>query len=261
MRQPDRARRLALVVLASGVALAGSSPALAQEGGPLSGRRVAIDSVIGTQDFFGEDRDWPTQVVFDTFMTAQPRPGWQVSFRPKLWRTSGAWELLVDQASIRHEFRAVTHWRVEAGIFPSPIGYGIMENRPNINAGGRRWHRPYYMPLPKLAPGFPQTSLISTVYPAGLSVSTSATHWDLRGALVNKAPIQFWHGEPQVPRERPHDRRRGCHAAAGPASRRGRGLGRGRARGGRCADAAVSHAQRRGRVGVRPHEAEWRVGP
>ena len=74
--------------------------------------------------------------------TAQPRKGWQMSFRPKLWRTSGVWEFLVDQASVRYEFHRGTNWRVEAGLFPSPIGYGIMENRPSINAGALWWHRP-----------------------------------------------------------------------------------------------------------------------
>jgi hypothetical protein len=38
-------------------------------------------------------------------------------------------------------------------------------------------------------------SLVSAAYPDGISVATSGTHWDARAAVVNSAPVRFWHGE------------------------------------------------------------------
>jgi hypothetical protein len=163
-------------------------------------RRVAIDSVIGTQDFFGGTEDWPTQYVFDTFMSAEIHPRWQVSFRPKLWRTRGDWHPLVDQLSIETGFRKGSNWRIEAGRFPSPIGLGMTENRADLNAGVIWWHRAYYMPIPSIGEGQPRVSLVSAVYPEGAQVSTSADHWDARAALVDKAPVAFWRAQPGASR-------------------------------------------------------------
>ena len=158
-------------------------------------RRVAIDTVTGVQDFFREARDWPTQVVLDTFVSAEPYPGFEVSLRPKLWRVNGDWKPLLDQASIQYEFRKGSNWRIEAGRFPSIIGLGMIENRPDLNAGVIWWHRPYYMPVPSLGVDMPRVSLISTVYPVGVAVSTSGDHWDARGSLVDRSPVEFWTGD------------------------------------------------------------------
>jgi hypothetical protein len=194
-------RRLTVLTVLTALSLILTSGiARAQDRTPVNVRRIAIDTVTGVQDFFREERNWPTQLVFDTFMTVQPRTGWQVSFRPKLWRVNGEWEMLIDHASVRYEFHRGSNWRIEAGRFPSPIGYGITENRPSLNPGLVWWHRPYYMPLPALAPGFPLTSLISTVYPTGVTAQTSGDHWDARAALVDRAPVQFWYGEERVPK-------------------------------------------------------------
>ncbi len=175
--------------------VADSRLAEAQVPAASSSRRVAFDTVVGYQDFFREIRDWPAQAVVDAFVALEPRRGWQVSFRPKIWRTQGEWEVLVDQASVQHEFRTVVNWRVEAGRFPSTIGYGMTENRPSLNAGVLWWHRPYYMPLPSLGPDMPRVSLVSTVYPWGVAVGTSATHWDARAAVVDRSPVEFWTGD------------------------------------------------------------------
>lgn len=158
-------------------------------------RRVAFDTVVGVQDVLAETRDWPTAVVFDPFLAVEPRPHLQVSVRPKLWRLNGEWDVVLDQASLQYAFHAGINWRVEAGRFPSPIGLGMTENRPNINPGVLWWHRPYYMPLPRLGAGAPSVSLVSATYPDGVAIASSSTHWDMRGAVVSTAPVQFWQGD------------------------------------------------------------------
>ncbi len=182
-----RRTALALVVFAL---LTVDSPVYAQ-----GSRRFAVDTVTGVQDIYRETRDWPTQAVFDTFASAELRPGLQLSVRPKLWRVNGDWELLLDQASVEYQFVQGSRWRIEAGRFPSPMGLGMTENRPNVNAGLVWWHRPYYMPLPSLGPDQPRVSLVSAVYPTGVLVSTSGDHWDARGALLDRSPVGFWYGD------------------------------------------------------------------
>jgi hypothetical protein len=186
-----------IALVALGLAMA-ASPALAQEtAAGTDTRRVAVDTVVGTQDYVDDGGTWPAQYVVDAFMTAQLHPRWQVSFRPKVWRTRGAWEMLVDQLSIETDFRGGgNNWRVEAGRFPMPIGLGMTENRADLNAGMIWWHRAYYMPLPSLGADAPRVSLASAVYPEGVQVSTSASHWDARAALVDRAPVQFWRAAP-----------------------------------------------------------------
>jgi len=177
------------------VVLTAAAPVSAQEG-RRGTRAVAFDTVIGLQDFFADARQSLTQIVVDGSMTVEVSPGVQASFRPKLWRTRGDWRALVDQASVRYDFRKGSNWRVEAGRFPSPMGLGVMENRPNLNGGVVWYHRPYYMPLPSLGTGAPRVSLVSTVYPEGAQVSTSGERWDTRLALVDRAPVEFWSPDP-----------------------------------------------------------------
>jgi hypothetical protein len=189
-----------IALFALGLAIA-ASPALAQEtGAPTDTRRVAVDTVVGTQDYVDDGGTWPAQYVVDAFMTAQVHSHWQVSFRPKVWRTRGDWDLLVDQLSIETDFHRGSNWRIEAGRFPMPIGLGMTENRADLNAGMIWWHRAYYMPLPTLGADVPRVSLASAVYPEGVQISTSASHWDARAALVDRAPVQFWRAAPSSTR-------------------------------------------------------------
>lgn len=187
--------RRSLLVIGVIAMVAPWAAARAVEAQPASARRVAFDTVIGLQDMFGEARDRPTAVVLDPFLGVEVATGLQVSARPKVWRLNGEWALVLDQASVQYAFRAGSNWRIEAGRFPSPIGLGMTENRPNVNPGVLWWHRPYYMPLPRLGAGAPQVSLMAATYPDGVAIATSATHWDVRAAIVNKAPVQFWQGD------------------------------------------------------------------
>ena len=155
-------------------------------------RGVAFDTVIGYQDFFAEDADWPTQFIADAFAAVELGPGWQLSVRPVVWRVGGTWESLLDQASLRYEFRLGANWRVEAGKFPSPIGLAMTENRANVNPGVIWCHRPYYMALPSQGGDLPPVSLVSAVYPWGGLVTASADRWDVRAGLVDRPPVAFW---------------------------------------------------------------------
>ena len=188
-------------------------------------RRVAFDTVVGVQDLFRETRDWPTSLVVDPFVSAEVRRHLQATVRPKLWRVNGEWEFLLDQASVEYTFQAGANWRLEAGRFPSMVGLGMTENRPNINGGVLWWHRPYYMPLPRMGPSAPMVSLVSAVYPTGVAVSTSSSVWDLRAALVDTSPVQFWHGDAGT------DRKANVVLGAGVTPRQGLRLGVATARG------------------------------
>jgi hypothetical protein len=161
---------------------------------------MAFDTVIAVQDFFEDDGQSKLQVVFDGSGTVEVARGVQATLRPKVWRTSrGEWRSLLDQASVRYEFQKGSNWRIEAGRFASPMGLGLTENRPNLNAGVVWYYRPYYMPLPSLGVGAPRVSLISTVYPDGVQVATSTGRWDARAALLDRAPVLFWSPQPGTP--------------------------------------------------------------
>ncbi len=184
-------RQIVCVLFLLGLAVA---PAAAQDGPAAALRRVAFDTVVGTQDFLGENYDGPNVLVFDVFAAARVRPGWQVSFRPTIKAMNGDWNAYLNQLSVRYETRARVGWRFEAGRFSSPIGLGMMENRPNLNAGVLWCHRAYYMPLPSLGAGLPLVSLISAIYPAGAMANASGARWDARAAVLDRAPVEFWDG-------------------------------------------------------------------
>lgn len=182
------------------ILLACGSAVEAQNVPAQDGRRFAVDTVVGYQDYMTDYPDWSAQYVFDAFATAQVHKHWQATFRPKVWRTRSDWHLLIDQASVETEFHKGSNWRIEAGRFPVPIGLGMTENRADLNAGMIWWHRAYYMPLPYFGADVPRLSLTSAVYPSGVQVNTSGDHWDARGAVVDLSPIEFWSEPPGVSR-------------------------------------------------------------
>jgi hypothetical protein len=170
-------------------------PAAAQTTG--SGTRtIAFDTVVGVQDYFEDAGAWKTQMIVDPFATVEVAPRLQVSVRPLVWRVmTGEWETYVVQASARYEFEKGSKWRVEAGKFTSPIGLGMTENRASVNDGVIWWHRGYYSFLPAIGGGAAPHALISSIYPIGVQVNTSAEHWDARAAVIDRAPADFFHTE------------------------------------------------------------------
>jgi hypothetical protein len=159
-----------------------------------STRDVALDTVVGVQDHFDDAGAWHTQLIVDPFATVEIAPRLQVSLRPLFWRViTGDWEAYVAHASLRYEFERGTRWRIEAGKFTSPIGLGMTENRANVNDGIIWWHRGYYSYLPAMGGGAAPHALISSIYPVGVQINTSARRWDARVALIDRAPTDFFH--------------------------------------------------------------------
>jgi len=181
-----------LIVVALALVLATPVTAFAQSVG--SGTRaVAFDTVVGLQDYYDDAGAWKTQLIIDPFTTVEVAPRLQASLRPLFWRVmTGEWETSIVQASLRYEFHKGTKWRVEAGKFTSPIGLGMTENRASVNDGVIWWHRGYYSPLPSLGADAARHALISSIYPVGVQVNTSADHWDARVAFIDRAPADFF---------------------------------------------------------------------
>jgi hypothetical protein len=179
-------------VLAIGLLLATCARVDAQ-GADSGTRAIALDSVVGVQDFFEDAGAWQTQLIIDTFGTVEAAPRLQLSLRPLVWRMmTGDWEAYIVHASLRYEFQKGPKWRVEAGKFTSPIGLGMTENRASVNDGMVWWHRGYYSPLPSLGAGTAPHALIASIYPVGVMVNTSADHWDARAAFIDRAPTDFF---------------------------------------------------------------------
>jgi hypothetical protein len=159
-------------------------------------RAIALDTVVGVQDYFDDAGAWKTQLIVDPFGTVEVAPRLQVSVRPLIWRVMmGEWEAYVAQASIRYEFEKGSKWRVEAGKFTSPVGLGMTENRASVNDSIIWWHRGYYSYLPAIGGDAAPHALISSIYPIGVQAGTSAEHWDARVAFIDRAPADFFHTE------------------------------------------------------------------
>jgi hypothetical protein len=234
------------------IVCATASPAWAQSEASAKPRGTALDTVVAVQDFLFEDSNWRAQVIVDSSMSAELAPGLQANVRPVVWKVNGRWESLLDQASVRYDVAAGANIRVEAGRFPSPIGLGMTENRANLNAGVLWCHRPYYMALPTTGPAPARLSLVSAVYPTGVSASaTSRTNrWDARVAVVDRAPIDFW-SAPAARRPRAN-----TLVGAGFSPTQGARVGMGVGRGTLAADAGVED----GRYELLNVEADWAFG-
>jgi hypothetical protein len=159
-------------------------------------RAVAFDTVVGVQDYFDVTGVWEPQLIIDPSATVEVAPRLQLTVRPLIWHVmTGDWEVYMSQASVRYEFDKGTKWRLEAGKFTSPIGLGMTENRASVNDSVIWWHRGYYSPLPSMGGGAAMHSLVSSIYPTGISANTSAEHWDARVAFIDRAPADFFHLE------------------------------------------------------------------
>lgn len=205
--------------------LVASLPAQAQEarGGA---RRAAIDTVVAVGDYFGDAGMWQTQLVLDTSTSVELMPSLQATVRPLFWRTKdGTWKNYTPHVSLRYEFEARSNWRIEVGRFPSPVGLGMTENRPDVNPGVLWCHRPYYGDLPSFGDGSAPHALISANYPVGVHVSTSGDRWDARVAATDRAPVDLWTARDGTPR------RLNVVAGAGVSPRQGVRIGVATARG------------------------------
>ena len=72
---------------------------------------------------------------------------------------------------------------------PSPIGIGMLENRPDLNPLISQ-HSAYYLPLPRLDPEIPRTFLIAAAYPLAAQATVSSHAWDARIAVTDSSPVR-----------------------------------------------------------------------
>ncbi|HVH27614.1 MAG TPA: hypothetical protein VM818_12670 [Vicinamibacterales bacterium] len=184
-------------------------PAAAQET-----QRFAFDTVLSADMFVGENVSNRPQVIVDMSGAMRLSDNVQAYFRPwfRLPRPntpSGAvpdWSKELWQAGLRYERPASGDGlatRVDVGYNISPIGLGVMDNRPSLNPTIAA-HMSYVIPMPAFDPTVPRVSAIAGTYPLGAQVTVSSIHWDARGALLNSAPTRNYAvGRATRPRQTP----------------------------------------------------------
>ena len=110
--------------------------------------------------------------------------------RPVVYRASdGTWDADLYQLALRYSRPGPVLWRIEAGYLPSPVGIMALEARADQN--------PVIIPatsyaatLPTFEAGTPAVQLTSANYPLAVQVTSSATHWDLRAAVLGSSPVR-----------------------------------------------------------------------
>jgi hypothetical protein len=182
-----RVNRSVLALLIAGATLAGSRPAIAQEYAPASTARVGADTVISADGLFEHDET-------SGGLTIDMLGGWKVASRLDVLarpvvskRSDDTWEANLYQLAMRYSRPGAVRMQVEGGFLPSPIGILPLEARADQN--------PVIIPatsyeasLPTFEAGTPTVQLTSANYPLALQVTTSATHWDLRAAVLGSSP-------------------------------------------------------------------------
>jgi hypothetical protein len=174
--------------------------------------RIALDAVAAV------DGDWGSQVTrkatgwFDVFAAARVVEGLDLRARPVVFRRSfdGDWQTQLYELSLRYERPGRIGVRVEGGVFPSPLGFAILENRPDKNPVISQ-HSTLYLPIPRVSvskpttvyeAGTPTTWLLAAAYPLGAMVTISGAKWDARAAVIDASPIRGrpFFGDNQPPR-------------------------------------------------------------
>lgn len=174
--------RAAIVVL---VVAASARPAHAQTG------RVAIDALAATDASIGSDVTRKQGVFLDVFAAVRLGRGFDLLARPLVTRRSfdGRWQKQMYQLGVRYERPGAVGFRVDAGQMPSPIGLGLLENRPDLNPVVSQ-HSAYYLPLPRVDPEIPRSFLIAAAYPLGALATVSTRRWDARAAVLDSSPVR-----------------------------------------------------------------------
>lgn len=163
---------------------AGAAPA-AQTG------RLALEAVASTDAAIGSDVPRSAIAWFDLFAAARIVDGLDLVTRPIVNRRAfdGSWQTQMYELALRYERPGRVGLRVQAGQMPSPIGLGILENRPDLNPVVSQ-HSAYYLPVPRPEPRIPRTFLIAAAYPLGLQTTLSGSRWDARVAITDSSPIR-----------------------------------------------------------------------
>ena len=153
--------------------------------------RVALDVVAAADGNVGSEVRREPTAWFDVFGAVRLTDGLDVRVRPVVFRRAfdGAWRGQLYEAAMRYERPGNIGVRVDAGIFTSPVGLSIMENRPDINPVVSQ-HSTLYLPIPRYEPGTPTTYLMAASYPLGAKVTVSGARWDARAAVTDASPIR-----------------------------------------------------------------------
>ncbi len=182
-----RLHRTLLVLV--GWAIAASHPAAAQEYAPSSTAQVGADTVISA-DGLVQSGETSGGVTFDMLGGWRVAPRLEVLARPVVSRRSDdTWDANLYQLAMRYTRPGTVRLRVEGGFLPSPIGILPLEARADQNPVIVS-ATSYQAALPTFEAGTPTVQLTSASYPLALQVTTSATHWDLRMAVLGSSPAR-----------------------------------------------------------------------
>ena len=187
-----RTLRLAGVIL---LAVAITPPAAAAQTS-----RFALDAVAAVDGDAGSSVTRKATAWFDVFGAARIVNGLDLRVRPVVFRRSfdGDWQTQIYELALRYERAGQIGVRIEGGVFPSPLGLAILENRPDKNPVISQ-HSTLYLPIPRVSvskpttvyeAGTPTTWLIAASYPLGAKVTVSGAKWDARIAIVDSSPIR-----------------------------------------------------------------------
>jgi len=172
-------------LIAGGVLLwlAGPAAVSAQEAAPA---RVSAETVVSASMFSSNDRPG---AMFDATARFEVGGGATLVVRPWAWlRPDATWTAQWYQLQLRYQSRT-RPVRVDAGIITSPIGLNTLQMRADLN--------PLISPvfyyvgsLQRFETTFNRLTAISAGYPLGAIVSSSGSHWDLRGGVTDSSPTR-----------------------------------------------------------------------
>jgi hypothetical protein len=182
-----RQRSLARLRRAAGVIVVVLSPQIVA--GQTS--RVALDVVVAADVDAGSQVTRKSTAWFDAFGAVRIFDNFDFRVRPVVFRRSfdGAWQTQMYELALRYERPGPIGVRLDAGVFSSPIGLSILENRPNTNPVVSQ-HSTLYLPIPRYEPGTPTTYLLAAAYPLGAKLTVSGAKWDARAAVVDSSPVR-----------------------------------------------------------------------
>lgn len=128
---------------------------------------------------------------FDVFGAVRLTDNLHFRARPVVFRRSfnGTWTTQMYELALRYERPGAVGVRFEAGVFTSPVGLSILENRPDRNPVVSP-HSTLYLPIPRYEPGTPTTFLLAASYPLGAKVTVSGAKWDARAAVTDSSAIR-----------------------------------------------------------------------
>lgn len=160
------------------------SVALAQES---RAARVSGETVVSASMFSANDRPG---MMFDATGRVDVGHGATIVLRPWAWRRPDTtWTAQWYQLQLRYQSRTRLPLRVDAGIITSPLGLNTLQMRADLNPTIAPIFY-YVAPLPRFEASFDRLNGMSAGYPLGAMVSTSGTHWDVRGGVIDGTPAR-----------------------------------------------------------------------